>query len=83
MISTLQGYETVTVAKLKILVYLKSQRKEGELYFKNGGKTHDMGVITENIAHSSTQRRGITYAVLNCGNIEIYMCVCVLKERYL
>ena len=46
-ISTLGGYETVTVAKLKILVYLKTQRKKGKYNFKNGGKAHDVVVITE------------------------------------
>ena len=51
-VSTLGGYETVTVAKLRILINLKPQRKKGKLYFKNGGKAHDAGVITENIAHS-------------------------------
>ena len=35
------------VAKLKILVYLKPQRKKGKLYFENGGKAHDAVVITE------------------------------------
>ena len=46
-VSTLGGYETVTVAKLRILINLKPQRKKGKLYFKNGGKAHDAGVITE------------------------------------
>ena len=49
-VSTLGGYEIVTVAKLKILVYLKPQRKKGKLYFENGGKAHDAAVITRNIA---------------------------------
>ena len=45
-VSTLGGYETVTVAKLRILIYLKPQRKKGKLYFKNGDKAHDTVVIT-------------------------------------
>ena len=45
-VSKLGGYETVTVAKLRILVNLKPQRKKGKLYFKNRGKAHDAGVIT-------------------------------------
>ena len=44
-VSTLGGYETVTVAKLKILINLKPQRKKGKYNFKNGGKAHDAGVI--------------------------------------
>ena len=32
---------------LKILVYLKPQRKKGKSYFENGGKSHDALVITE------------------------------------
>ena len=43
----LGSYEFVTVAKLKILVYLKPQRKKGKSYFENGGKAHDAVVITE------------------------------------
>ena len=46
-ISTLGGCETVMVAKLKILVNLKTQRKKGKYNFKNGGKAHDAVVITE------------------------------------
>ena len=46
-ISTLGHYETVTVAKLKILVYLKTQEKKDKYNFKKGGKTHDAVVITE------------------------------------
>ena len=46
-ISTKGGYETVTVAKLKILVILKSQEKKDKCNFKNGGKAHDAVVITE------------------------------------
>ena len=49
-VSILGGYQTVTVAKLKILVYLKPHRKKGKYNFENGGKAHDVGVITENIA---------------------------------
>ena len=45
-VSTLGGYETVTVAKLRKLKNLKPKRKKGKLYFKNRGKTHDAGVIT-------------------------------------
>ena len=45
-VSTLGGYETVTVAKLRILINLKSHRMKGKLYFKNGGKAHNVGVIT-------------------------------------
>ena len=45
-VSTLGGYETVTVAKLKILVYLKPQEKKGKYNFENGNKAHDMVVIT-------------------------------------
>ena len=45
-ISTLGGYETVTVAKLKILVYLKTQRKNGKYNFENGDKANDTVVIT-------------------------------------
>ena len=45
-VSTLGGYETVTVAELRILINLKPQRKKGKLYFKNRGKAHDAGVIT-------------------------------------
>ena len=47
-VSTIGGYETVTVPKLKILVNLKTQRKKGKYNFKNGGKAHDAVVITEN-----------------------------------
>ena len=46
-LSTLGSYEFVTVAKLKILVYLKPQRKKGKSYFENGGKAHDAVAITE------------------------------------
>ena len=46
-VSTLGGYETVTVAKLKILVNLKPQEKKGKYNFKNRGKAYDMVVITE------------------------------------
>ena len=46
-VSTIGGYETVTVAKLKILINLKPQEKKGKYNFKNGGKAHDAVVITE------------------------------------
>ena len=46
-VNSLGSYKTVTVAKLKILIYLVPQRKKGKMHFKNGGKAHDMGVITE------------------------------------
>ena len=46
-ISTLGHYESVIVAKLKILVYLKPQEKKGKYNFKNRGKAHDVVVITE------------------------------------
>ena len=45
-VSTLGGYETVTVAKVRILVYLKPQEKKGKYNFENGGKAHDPVVIT-------------------------------------
>ena len=32
---------------MKILVYLKPQRKKGKSYLKNGGKAHNAVVITE------------------------------------
>ena len=46
-VSTKGGYETVTVAKLKILVNLNPQEKKGKCNFKNGGKAYDTVVITE------------------------------------
>ena len=38
--------QSVTVAKLKTLVYLVPQRKKGKLYFENRGKAHDTDIIT-------------------------------------
>ena len=52
-VSTLGGYEIVTVAKLKILVYLKTQEKKGKSYFENGGKAHDEVVITRKYSYNS------------------------------
>ena len=46
-LDTLGSYECETVAKLKILVYIKPQRKKGKSYFENRGKVHDAVVITE------------------------------------
>ena len=46
-VSTLGGYKTVTVAKLKILGNLEPQEKKGKYNFKNRGKAHDVVVITE------------------------------------
>ena len=46
-LSTLRRYEFVTVAKLKILVYLQPQRKKGKSYYENRFKAHDAVVITE------------------------------------
>ena len=56
-INTLGSYEIVTVAKLKILVYLVPQRKKGTSHFENGGKAHDADVITRTIANSYTQEK--------------------------
>ena len=56
-VSTLGDYKTVTVAKLKILVYLKPQRKKGKSYFKNWGKAHDVGVITRKYSKFLKSRR--------------------------
>ena len=44
--STLGGYETVTVAKLRILVYVKPQEKKDKYNFENRDKAHDAVVIT-------------------------------------
>ena len=52
-VSTLGGYETVMVAKLKILVYLKPQEKKGKNNFENGGKAHDTVVITRKYSYNS------------------------------
>ena len=46
-IGTLGSYEFVTVAKLKILVYLKPQRKKGKSCFEDRGRAHDVVVIAE------------------------------------
>ena len=56
-VSTLGGYEIVTVAKLKILVNLAPQRKKGKSHFGNGGKGHDVDVITRSIANAYTQEK--------------------------
>ena len=83
LVSTLGGYETVTVAKLNILVYLKPQRKKGKYNFKNGGKAPWCGShYHENIAKflNSKERNKLC-------SIKLWMyrdiCECVIKERYL
>ena len=48
-IGTLGSYEFVTVAKLKILVYLTLQRKKGKSHVENGGKAYDTDSITRSI----------------------------------
>ena len=75
-VSTLGGYETVTVAKLKILVYLKPKRKKGKSYFKNGGKAHDVGVITGKYSKILNSKERKKLHGINLW-IYIYMCVCV------
>ena len=52
-VSTLGSYEIVTVAKLKILVYLKPHEKKGKYHFENRGKAHDMVVITRKYRYNS------------------------------
>ena len=52
-VSTLGGYEIVTVAKLKILVYLKPQEKKGGYNFENRGKANDAVVITKKYSYNS------------------------------
>ena len=44
-VSTLGSYKIVTVAKLKILVYLVPQRKKGKLHFENRGKAIKVYVL--------------------------------------
>ena len=45
-IGTLGGHQSVTVAKLKILIQSTPQRKKGKSLFENGGKAYDVAVIT-------------------------------------
>ena len=73
-VSTLGGYETVTVVKLRILINLKPQRKKGKLYFKNRGKAHEMGVITEKYSKflNSKERNKLC-----CIEYRKYMCMCM------
>ena len=83
-VSTLGGYETVTVVKIRILINLKPKQKKGMLYFKNGGKAHDVGVIAGKYSKflnskESNKLCGIKYRKYIC----ICVCVKVLKERYL
>ena len=52
-VSTLGSYEFVTVANLKILVYLAHHRKKGKLHFENEGKTHDAVVIIRKYSSNS------------------------------
>ena len=71
-VSTIGGYETVTVAKLKILVNLEPQEKKDEYYFKNGGKAHDAVVITRKYTNSLTQRR-VNNVVIIYVDTEVYV----------
>ena len=75
-VSTLGGYETVTAAKLRILINLKPKWKKGKLYFKNGGKAHDTGVITEKYSKflNSKERNKLCSSEYR---IYIYIYVCV------
>ena len=52
-VSTLGDYEFETVAKPKILVYLKPHGKKGKLHFENGGKAHDVVVIPRKYSYKS------------------------------
>ena len=72
-VSTLEGYETVTVAKLRILKNLKPKRKKSKLYFKNRGKAHDTGAITDIYSKFLNSKREISYTVLNIENIYVYV----------
>ena len=74
-VSTLEGYEFVTVAKLKILVYLAPQRNKGKSHFENGGKAHDVVVITRKYSYNSYTQRRVNNMVLIYDNIEVYMCI--------
>ena len=74
-VSTLGGYEIVTVAKLKKLVYLKSQEKKGKQHFENRGKANDVVVITRKYSYNSQTQRRVNNMVLIYDNIEVYMCI--------
>ena len=45
-IGTLGDHQSVTVAKLKILIHLTFQSMKGKLHFENGVKAYDTGIIT-------------------------------------
>ena len=73
-VSTLGGYETVTVAKLRILINLKPKRKKGKLYFKHGGEAHDVGVITGKYSKFlNSKERNKLHSI----KYRKYICVCV------
>ena len=40
-IGTLGGHQSLTVAKLKILIHLTFQSMKGKLHFENGVKAYD------------------------------------------
>ena len=52
-IGTLGGHQSVTVAKLKILIQSTPQRKKGKSLFENGGKLMAQESLQESIATNS------------------------------
>ena len=76
-LGTIGSYYFVTVAKLKILVYLKPQKKKDKSHFENRGKPPDMVVITEkysNFLHSGRVNSMVQTYVDTQGYI------CILQE---
>ena len=73
-IGTLDSYKSVTVAKLKILVYLAPHRKKSKSYFENRGKAHDRVVIAGKYSKFLNSRR-VNSAVHIYVGTEIYIYI--------